>query len=51
MPIERSIMNLARTSVDALGRPIKIARTLRKGDYGINQQELVAEGIEFTVLN
>jgi len=51
MPIERSIMNLARKSVDALGRPIKIARTLRKGDYGINQQELVAEGIEFTVLN
>jgi len=51
LPIERSIINLARNSVDALGRPIKIGRTLRKGDYGINQQELVAEGIEFTVLN
>ncbi|MCP4413650.1 MAG: HD-GYP domain-containing protein [Gammaproteobacteria bacterium] len=51
MPIERKVLNLARNSVDALGRPIKIARTLLKGDYGIDQQELVAEGIEFTVVN
>ncbi|MEL0036864.1 MAG: hypothetical protein VW882_10765, partial [Gammaproteobacteria bacterium] len=51
MPIERRIINLARDSVDFLGRPIKIAKTLRKGDYGIDQQQLTREGVEFTVLN
>ena len=51
MAIERKIINLARSNVDQLGRAIKIARTLRKGDYGIDQQQLVAEGVEFTVLN
>jgi len=51
LPVDRSIINLARSSIDALGRPIKITRTLRKGDYGIDQQQLVDEGIEFTVLN
>ncbi len=51
LPVDRDIINLARKSVDPLGRPIKILRTLRKGDYGIDQQQLVAEGIEFTVLN
>jgi len=49
--MDRSILNLARNNVDALGRPIKIAKTLRKGDYGIDQQQLVEEGVEFTVLN
>ena len=48
---KRSILNLARNNVDALGRVIKIARTLRKGDYGIDQQQLIAEGVKFTVLN
>jgi len=48
---ERSILNLAKNSVDGLGRPIKIIRTLRKGDYGIDQHQLVTEGVEFTVLN
>jgi len=51
MPIERKIVNLARKAVDSLGRPIKIAKTLRKGDYGIDQQKLLEEGVEFTVLN
>ncbi len=51
LAMERSILNLSRNNVDALGRAIKIARTLRKGDYGIDQQQLVAEGVEFTVLN
>ena len=51
MPIERKIINLARNAVDSLGRPIKISKTLRKGDYGIDQQQLVREGVEFTVLN
>ncbi|MCP3673039.1 MAG: HD-GYP domain-containing protein [Gammaproteobacteria bacterium] len=49
--LERSILNLAENNVDALGRTVKIARTLRKGDYGIDQEQLRAEGIEFTVLN
>lgn len=48
---ERSFLNLARNNVDALGRAVKITRTLRKGDYGINQKQLITEGIEFTVLN
>ncbi len=51
MAMERTIINLARSNVDKLGRPLKIAKTLRKGDYGIDQQKLIAEGIEFTVLN
>ena len=51
MAIERKIINLARDNVDQLGRTVKIARTLRKGDYGIDQQQLVTEGVEFTVLN
>lgn len=49
--ISRQIINLARSSVDPLGRPIKIARTLKKGDYGIDRDKLIAEGVEFTVLN
>lgn len=48
---KREILNLARSNVDALGRPIKIKRTLRKGDYGIDQEQLMREGVEFTVLN
>jgi len=48
---QRSIINLARTNVDQLGRPLKIAKTLRKGDYGIDQEQLIAEGVEFTVIN
>lgn len=48
---KREILNLARTNVDLLGRPIKITRTLRKGDYGIDLDQLVREGVEFTVLN
>ena len=51
MANERKIVNLARSATDALGRPIKIARTLRKGDYGIDQKQLVREGVEFTVVN
>ena len=51
MPMDRKIVNLARKAVDSLGRPIKIAKTLRKGDYGIDQQKLLEEGVEFTVLN
>ncbi|MFT5451149.1 MAG: HD-GYP domain-containing protein (c-di-GMP phosphodiesterase class II) [Enterobacterales bacterium] len=48
---KREILNLARSNVDLLGRPIKIARTLRKGDYGIDLEQLIREGVEFTVLN
>jgi HD-GYP domain-containing protein (c-di-GMP phosphodiesterase class II) len=48
---KREVLNLARSNVDKLGRPIKISRTLKKGDYGIDQDQLVREGIEFTVLN
>ena len=51
MPMERRIVNLARRAVDFLGRPIKITKTLRKGDYGIDQQQLIQEGVQFTVLN
>ena len=51
MPMERRVINLARKAVDFLGRPIKIAKTLRKGDYGIDHQQLIKEGVEFTVLN
>lgn len=51
LAIERTILNLARNNVDALGRLIKISKTLRKGDYGIDQQKLISEGVEFTVLN
>ncbi len=51
MPMDRRVVNLARRAVDFLGRPIKITKTLRKGDYGIDQQQLIREGIEFTVLN
>lgn len=51
MPMERRIINLARKAVDFLGRPIKIAKTLRKGDYGIDHQQLIEEGVQFTVLN
>lgn len=50
MPCERKIMNLARNPKDALGRAVKIAKTLRKGDYGIDQQQLIQEGVEFTVV-
>ena len=51
MPMKREVINLARNAVDFLGRPVKIAKTLRKGDYGIDQQQLINEGIQFTVLN
>jgi len=51
MPMERRVINLARKAVDFLGRPIKIAKTLRKGDYGIDHQQLMKQGVEFTVLN
>lgn len=50
-PQEYEISNLASDPVDALGRPVKILKTLRKGDYGIDQDKFVAAGIEFTVLN
>jgi HD-GYP domain-containing protein (c-di-GMP phosphodiesterase class II) len=51
MPAKREVLNLARNVVDSLGRPIKIIKTLRKGDYGIDQQQLIQEGVQFTVLN
>ena len=51
IPMERRVVNLARRAVDFLGRPIKITKTLRKGDYGIDQQQLIQEGVQFTVLN